>query len=223
MRQWRYFSATDHNRVSEMESAWRDPSVDAVFYLGCSWGAARVLEAGFCFRRAQMELRLFRQQFPAAGATGRRAPRGGAWFLRRHRCTVATHRSAAAGALSQLLQGDGLWPGIARGPAVTVLKAATMIGTPWLPSFRSRPGSRRCGRRAPRIDECSPSGAAPACCSNWRAWWPLRLGEGRHPAGGLQHGRGAGGTSGRSGHSPCSQSPRAMGTQPGPTLAPSPN
>ena len=45
--QWRYFSATDHNRVSDMESARRDPSVDAVFYLGGSWGAARVLEAGF--------------------------------------------------------------------------------------------------------------------------------------------------------------------------------
>ena len=47
--QWRYFSATDRNRAADMASAWGDPGVDAVFYLGGGWGAARVLEAGFRF------------------------------------------------------------------------------------------------------------------------------------------------------------------------------
>ena len=40
MQQWRYFSATDRNRAADLTAAWRDPTVDAVFYLGGGWGGA---------------------------------------------------------------------------------------------------------------------------------------------------------------------------------------
>lgn len=139
MRQWRYFSATDHNRVSEMESAWRDPSVDAVFYLGGGWGAARVLEAGFRFpARAKWSFGfsdssslLLAQQ--AAGLPGAVHGSFGGTDAQWQR-TVQLLRGAPVAPL----RGDGLRPGIARGPLlVTNLTVAThLIGTPWLPSFR---------------------------------------------------------------------------------------
>ena len=139
MRQWRYFSATDHNRVSEMESAWRDPSVDSVFYLGGGWGAARVLEAGFRFpARAKWSFGfsdssslLLAQQ--AAGLPGAVHGSFGGTDAQWQR-TVQLLRGAPVAPL----RGDGLRPGIARGPLlVTNLTVAThLIGTPWLPSFR---------------------------------------------------------------------------------------
>ena len=139
MRQWRYFSATDHNRVSEMESAWRFPSVDAVFYLGGGWGAARVLETGsrfparakWSFGFSDSSSLLLAQQ--AAGLPGAVHGSFGGTDAQWQR-TVQLLRGAPVAPL----RGDGLRPGIARGPLlVTNLTVAThLIGTPWLPSFR---------------------------------------------------------------------------------------
>ena len=39
-RQWRYFSGTDRERISDLSAAWNDPTVDAVLTLGGGWGAA---------------------------------------------------------------------------------------------------------------------------------------------------------------------------------------
>ena len=50
-RQWRYFSGTDQERVSDLQEAWTDRSIDGVLYLGGGWGGARILEAGFRFPR----------------------------------------------------------------------------------------------------------------------------------------------------------------------------
>ena len=47
--QWQWFSATDAQRRDAIASAWRDPGVDGVIYVGGGWGAARVLEAGLTF------------------------------------------------------------------------------------------------------------------------------------------------------------------------------
>jgi len=48
-RRWRYFSGRDEQRLAELDAAWRDQNVDALFYVGAGWGSARVLEAGFRF------------------------------------------------------------------------------------------------------------------------------------------------------------------------------
>jgi len=43
-RRWRYFSRRDKQRLAKLDAAWRDPNVDALFYVGAGWGSARVLE-----------------------------------------------------------------------------------------------------------------------------------------------------------------------------------
>ena len=138
MHQWRYFSATDPNRAADLTTAWRDPTVDAVFYLGGGWGGARVLEAGFRFtERPKWTLgfsdnsSLLLAQW-AAGLPG--AVHGSLGGSDEHwQRTV----NLLSGQPVTTLQGDGLRPGIGRGPLiVTNLTVAThLIGTPWLPSL----------------------------------------------------------------------------------------
>ena len=138
MHQWRYFSATDPNRAADLTTAWRDPTVDAVFYLGGGWGGARVLEAGFRFSaRPKWTLgfsdnsSLLLAQW-AAGLPG--AVHGSLGGSDEHwQRTV----NLLSGQPVMALKGDGLRPGIGRGPLiVTNLTVAThLIGTPWLPSL----------------------------------------------------------------------------------------
>ena len=138
-QQWRYFSATDSDRAAEMTAAWRDPTVDAVFYLGGGWGGARVLEAGFRFpARPKWSLGfsdssslLLAQQ--AAGMAGAIHGSFGGSEAQWQR-TVQQLRNEPVAAM----QSKGLRPGSARGPLlVTNLTVAThMIGTPWLPTLK---------------------------------------------------------------------------------------
>ena len=138
-RQWRYFSGTDRERISDLAAAWNDPTVDAVLTLGGGWGAARVLEAGFRFpRRPKWSLgfsdtsSLLLAQWAAGLPGGIHGSSGGtdAQWQR----TVALLRGQPVAPL----QGEPRRRGIARGPlVVTNLTVAThLIGTPWLPSLK---------------------------------------------------------------------------------------
>ena len=137
--QWRYFSATDQDRVADLSAAWQDPTVDAVLTVGGGWGAARVLEAGFRFpRQAKWTLgfsdtsSLLLAQWAAGLPGGIHGSSGGtdAQWQR----TVALLRGQPVAPL----QGEPRRRGIARGPlVVTNLTVAThLIGTPWLPSLK---------------------------------------------------------------------------------------
>ena len=138
-RQWRYFSGTDRERISDLSAAWNDPTVDAVLTLGGGWGAARVLEAGFRFpRRPKWSLgfsdtsSLLLAQWAAGLPGGIHGSSGGtdAQWQR----TVALLRGQPVAPL----QGEPRRRGIACGPlVVTNLTVAThLIGTPWLPSLK---------------------------------------------------------------------------------------
>ena len=138
-RQWRYFSGTDRERISDLAAAWNDPTVDAVLTLGGGWGAARVLEAGFRFpRRPKWSLgfsdtsSLLLAQWAAGLPGGIHGSSGGtdAQWQR----TVALLRGQPVAPL----QGEPRRRGIACGPlVVTNLTVAThLIGTPWLPSLK---------------------------------------------------------------------------------------
>ena len=138
-RQWRYFSGRDKERLADLETAWRDPTVDAVITLGGGWGAARVLEAGFQFPSyAKWSLgfsdpsALLLAQW-AAGLPGAVHGSSGGSDEQWQR-TVAL----LSGRLVPALQGLGLRPGQAVGPlVVTNLTVAThLIGTPWMPDLR---------------------------------------------------------------------------------------
>ena len=138
-RQWRYFSGTDRQRVSDLTAAWNDPTVDAVLTLGGGWGAARVLEAGFRFpRRPKWSLgfsdtsSLLLAQW-AAGLPGAiHGSSGGTDAQWQRTVDLLCGRPVAP------LQGEPRRRGIARGPlVVTNLTVAThLIGTPWLPSLK---------------------------------------------------------------------------------------
>jgi len=138
-RQWRYFSGTDRERISDLAAAWNDPTVDAVLTLGGGWGAARVLEAGFRFpRRPKWSLgfsdtsSLLLAQWAAGLPGGIHGSSGGtdAQWQR----TVDLLRGRPV----EPLQGEPRRRGIARGPlVVTNLTVAThLIGTRWLPSLK---------------------------------------------------------------------------------------
>jgi muramoyltetrapeptide carboxypeptidase len=138
-RQWRYFSGTDQERVQELNSAWNDPTVDAVVTLGGGWGAARVLEAGFRFPpRPKWSLgfsdtsSLLLAQW-AAGLPGAiHGSSGGIEAQWQRTLDLLCGRPVAP------LLGESRQRGIARGPlVVTNLTVAThLIGTPWLPSLK---------------------------------------------------------------------------------------
>ena len=125
-RQWRYFSGTDRQRITDLSAAWNDPTVDAVLTLGGGWGAARVLEAGFRFPpRPKWSLgfsdtsSLLLAQW-AAGSGGADASVSGS--------APGTPGGASAGGKT--------WEPT-RPLVVTNLTVAThLIGTRWLPSLK---------------------------------------------------------------------------------------
>ena len=138
-RQWRYFSGTDRERISDLAAAWNDPTVDAVLTLGGGWGAARVLEAGFRFpRRPKWSLgfsdtsSLLLAQWAAGLPGGIHGSSGGTDAQWQRTVDLLRGRPVAP------LQGEPRRGGIARGPlVVTNLTVAThLIGTPWLPSLK---------------------------------------------------------------------------------------
>ena len=137
-RQWRYFSGTDRERVSDLTAAWNDPTIDAVLTLGGGWGAARVLEAGFRFpQHPKWSLgfsdtsSLLLAQWAAGlpGAIHGSSSGSDAQWQR----TVDLLRGRAVAPL----RGEPRRRGIARGPlVVTNLTVAThLIGTPWFPDL----------------------------------------------------------------------------------------
>ena len=138
-RQWRYFSGTDRERISDLSAAWNDPTVDAVLTLGGGWGAARVLEAGFRFpRRPKWSLgfsdtsSLLLAQWAAGLPGGIHGSSGGTDAQWQRTVDLLRGQPVAP------LQGEPRRGGIARGPlVVTNLTVAThLIGTPWLPSLK---------------------------------------------------------------------------------------
>lgn len=136
--QWQWFSATDAQRRDAIASAWRDPSVDGVIYVGGGWGAARVLEAGLTFPNRPLWALGFSDSSALllaqwqAGLQG--AVHGAYWGpdLQWQR-TV----DLLSGRPTSPLEGRGVCGGLAQGPlVVTNLTVAThLIGTPWLPSL----------------------------------------------------------------------------------------
>ena len=138
-RQWRYFSGTDRERISDLAAAWNDPTVDAVLTLGGGWGAARVLEAGFRFpRHPKWSLgfsdtsSLLLAQWAAGLPGGIHGSSGGTDAQWQRTVDLLRGQPVAP------LQGEPRRRGIARGPlVVTNLTVAThLIGTPWLPSLK---------------------------------------------------------------------------------------
>ena len=138
-RQWRYFSGTDRERISDLAAAWNDPTVDAVLTLGGGWGAARVLEAGFRFpRRPKWSLgfsdtsSLLLAQWAAGLPGGIHGSSGGTDAQWQRTVDLLRGQPVAP------LQGEPRRRGIACGPlVVTNLTVAThLIGTPWLPSLK---------------------------------------------------------------------------------------
>ena len=138
-QQWRYFSGPDKERVRALQSAWNDPSIDAVLYVGGGWGGARVLEAGFQFpRRALWSVgfsdssSLLLAQW-AAGLPGAiHGSSGGPDERWRRTVALLRHEPVAP------MQGQGMRGGTATGPlVVTNLTVAThLIGTSWFPDLR---------------------------------------------------------------------------------------
>ena len=137
--QWQWFSATDAQRRASLESAWNDPSLDGVVYVGGGWGAARVLESGLRFPRRPFwslgfsdSSALLLAQWQA-GLLG--AVHGSAWGVdEQWQRTV----DLMSGRPTTPLQGRGLRGRKALGRlVVTNLTVAThLIGTRWFPSLK---------------------------------------------------------------------------------------
>jgi muramoyltetrapeptide carboxypeptidase len=137
-RQWRYFSGTDGERRQQLEAAWRDPTVDAVFYVGAGWGSARVLESGFRIPPRPLWTvgfsdcsALLLAQWAAGFGGAVHGSTGGPQEQWQRTADLLAGRPVAP------LQGRGLRPGRVRGPlVVSNLTVAThLIGTPWLPQL----------------------------------------------------------------------------------------
>jgi len=133
---WRWFSASDSERLKLLQRAWSDPGIDAVVAVAGGWGSARLLEAGW-----QPGLRplwlvgfsdvsaLLLAQLAAGNGGGIHGGLQGddaAWTR-----LVALLR----GERVVPLQGVGWRGGVATGPlVVTNLTVATsLIGTRWWP------------------------------------------------------------------------------------------
>ena len=138
-QRWRWFAGTDQQRSQALRTAWLDPEVDALFYVGAGWGSASVLEQGWippsaprwCVGFSDCSSLLLAQW--AAGSLG--AVHG--WFggdepQWQRLVALLQHRPTAP------LQGMGVQGGSAEGPLVVsnLTIATSLIGTPWLPSLK---------------------------------------------------------------------------------------
>ena len=137
--QWQWFSGTDAQRRQTIETAWRDPSLDGVIYVGGGWGAARTLEAGLTFPDRPFwalgfsdssALLLAQWQAGLQGAV--HGSFGGPDEQWQRTANLLSGRATAP------LQGRGICGGRAQGPlVVSNLTVAThLIGTRWFPSLK---------------------------------------------------------------------------------------
>ena len=138
-RRWRWFAGTDGQRAAALQQAWRDPAVDALFYVGAGWGSARVLEQGWRLPAAPRWCvgfsdcsALLLAQWAAGSIGGVHGWFGGDENQWQRLVNLLEQRPVAP------LRGEGMQGGSAEGPlVVTNLTIATsLIGTPWLPDLR---------------------------------------------------------------------------------------
>lgn len=141
MGRWRWFSASDTDRLAALAGACADPSTAAVVSVAGGWGSARLLERGWRPSRRPLWLvgfsdasALLLAQLAAGQGGGIHASLGGdeaQW----QRLVRLLRREQA-----EPLQGTGWRDGVAVGPlVVSNLTVAThLIGTPWFPDLRGR-------------------------------------------------------------------------------------
>jgi muramoyltetrapeptide carboxypeptidase len=138
-KRWRWFAGSDAERAKALQTAWRDPTIDALFYVGAGWGSARVLAQGWplppqprwCVGFSDCSALLLAQL--AAGSNG--GIHG--WFGSDPEpwdrlVALLQHQPVPP------LQGQPLSQGVVEGRlVVTNLTVATsLIGTPWLPDLK---------------------------------------------------------------------------------------
>ena len=136
--QWRWFSATDQQRLAALHQAWLDPSIDALFCVGAGWGSARVLEQGWAIPAQPRWCVGFSDCSALLLAQLSAGSRGGihAWFggddSQWHRLVALLEQRPVAP-----LSGRGVQGGSVSGPLVVsnLTIATSLIGTPWLPSL----------------------------------------------------------------------------------------
>jgi muramoyltetrapeptide carboxypeptidase len=139
MGRWRWFSASDGDRLAQWRRASADPRVDAVVAVAGGWGSARLLEAGW--QPAARPLWLVGYSDVSALLLAQfAAGRGGAVHAGLPDDPAAWSRLVALlrGEPLAPLQGVGWRSGVATGPlVVTNLSVAThLIGTRWFPDLR---------------------------------------------------------------------------------------
>ena len=138
-QRWRWFAGSDQQRGAAWQTAWLDPRVDALFYVGAGWGSARVLEQGWrCPAGPRWSVgfsdcsALLLAQWAAGSLGAVHAGLGGDEAQWRRLAALLQNRDVAP------LQGEGVQGGRVVGPLlVTNLTIATsLIGTPWLPDLQ---------------------------------------------------------------------------------------
>jgi muramoyltetrapeptide carboxypeptidase len=139
MGRWRWFSASDRDRLAEWRRAVDDPRTAAVVAVAGGWGSARLLELGWRPSSRPLWLVGF-SDVSALLLAQMAAGRGGAVHAGMGRDEASWER------LVRLLRGLPLAPltgvgwraGMAQGPlVVTNLTVAThLLGTRWFPSLR---------------------------------------------------------------------------------------
>jgi muramoyltetrapeptide carboxypeptidase len=136
---WHWFSGSDGARSQALRQAWLDPQVDAILYVGASWGSARLLERGgplppgprWCVGFSDCSALLLGQR-AGGGLGGIHAGFGGGEPQWQRLVQLLEHRPVAP------LLGRPEAGGVAEGPLVVsnLTIATSLIGTPWLPDLR---------------------------------------------------------------------------------------
>ena len=138
-QQWKWFSGTDAQRLSDLQQAWNDTQVDALLYLGAGWGSSRVLEAGFHFPKRSLWTigfsdcsSLLLAQYASGSLGAIHASLAGPNNQWQRVVDLLSGRSVSP------LKGRSVNTGRATGPlVVTNLTVAThLIGTAWFPSLK---------------------------------------------------------------------------------------
>jgi muramoyltetrapeptide carboxypeptidase len=133
---WRWFSASDSERLKLLQQAWADPGIDAVVAVAGGWGSARLLEAGWQPGPRPLWLvgfsdasALLLAQLAAGNGGG---IHGG---LQGDDAAWARLVALLRGEKVAPLQGVGWRGGIATGPLVVanLAVATSLIGTRWWP------------------------------------------------------------------------------------------
>lgn len=133
---WRWFSASDGERLKLLQRAWADPGIDGVLAVSGGWGSARLLELGWQPGSRPLWLVGF-SDVSALLLAQLAAGNGGGIHAGLHGDDAAWARLVAGlkGERWAPLQGVGWRGGVATGPlVVTNLTVATsLIGTRWWP------------------------------------------------------------------------------------------